>query len=151
MKVALGTIEVSDEARKAIRKLNGGKGDATRTEVKEYLLNAIDQDVIPNIGSEPADTRGEHERQQDENEEGVAAELAQAADEQHANEVDGAPHGTAPEPVSAEELPEVPGAGTAGGYTGGATAATGTSGVSGDGTTPSTGDLGSSGTPGGTA
>ena len=142
MKVALGTIEVSDEARKAIRRLNGGKGDATRGEVKEYLLSQIDETIIPNIGND--DTPASSSSEEDENEEGVADEerLEAAKEEQAANHVEGAPHGTAPEPVSAENLPEVPGPGTAGGYTG-----TGTGG----GTTPSTGDLGSAGTPGGTS
>lgn len=52
MRVALGTIEVDDETRKKIRKLAGGKGDATRSEVKEYLINALMEDVIPYVGEE---------------------------------------------------------------------------------------------------
>lgn len=42
MRVSLGTIDVEDDVRKAIRKLNGGKGDATRNEIKDYLLGLID-------------------------------------------------------------------------------------------------------------
>jgi len=141
MKVALGTIEVSDEARKAIRKLKGGKGDATRQEVKEYLLNEIETNVLPNVGAGTQAAGAEEPQDQTEEE-----RLEAAAEEQHANEIEGEPHGTAPEPVSGETLPPVPGPGDATGYTGGATAATGTSG-----TTPSTGDLGSDGTAGGTA
>lgn len=133
VRVALGTIEVSDEARKAIRKINGGKGDATRGEVKDYILSHIDDDVLPaaiqrvNDGGDADDA------------------LEEVREEQAANHVEGAPHGNAPDPVSAEQLPEVPGAGTTGDYTGTTTTTTG-----GDGTTPSTGDLGQAGTPGGT-
>lgn len=54
MRVALGTIEIDDAARKAIRKANGDKGAATRGEVKDYLLAKIESDIIPNIGAEPA-------------------------------------------------------------------------------------------------
>lgn len=136
MRVALGTIEVSDEARKAIRKLNGGKGDATRGEVKDYLLSHIDDDVVPAaIASANGGGTTSEEQRQDENEEGAAEEqrLEAAREEQAANHVEGAPHGSAPEPVSAEQLPEPPGAGTTGGVT-----------------APSTGNLGQSGTPGGT-
>lgn len=52
MKVALGTLEIDDDARKAIRKELGGKGHATRGEVKDFLLAALSDDVIPNIGVE---------------------------------------------------------------------------------------------------
>jgi hypothetical protein len=41
MRVSLGTIEVPDEVRKAIRKTNGGKGDATRGEVKDWALEQL--------------------------------------------------------------------------------------------------------------
>lgn len=52
MRVALGTIEIDDETRKKIRKANGQKGHATRGEVKDFLLKAIERDVIPSIGEE---------------------------------------------------------------------------------------------------
>lgn len=96
MRVALGTVEVSDEARKAIRQLNGvngGKGDATRGEVKEYLLSKINDEILPNVGKEDEETNDGGENEQ--------LELA-----------------------SNEELPEPPTDGA--GYTGGVTAATGT-------------------------
>lgn len=54
MRVALGTYELDDEARKAIRKVLGGKGHATRGEAKDFLLAALNDDVVPNIGVEPA-------------------------------------------------------------------------------------------------
>lgn len=52
MKVALGTFEVDDETRKKIRKELGGKGHATRGEVKDFFLKALEDDVVPNIGVE---------------------------------------------------------------------------------------------------
>jgi hypothetical protein len=52
VKVALGTFEVDDDTRKAVRKELGGKGHATRGEVKDFLLAALNDDVIPNIGVE---------------------------------------------------------------------------------------------------
>lgn len=52
MKVALGTFEIDDDTRKAIRKELGGKGHATRGEVKDFLLAALNDDVLPNIGQE---------------------------------------------------------------------------------------------------
>lgn len=111
MRVALGTIEISDETRKAIRKLSGGKGDATRQEVKDYLLDKLENEVVPGIGVEPA-------------------ESAQAADADDATEEQ---HGTAPEAVSDEPLPE-PSTDGGGGTTAGST----------------DGGLGSDGIPGGT-
>ena len=138
MRVALGTIEVSDEARKAIRKLNGGKGDGTRGEVKDYLLSQIDETIIPNIGQEQTPVGATSDNPEGSSSDEQSLEATQ--EEQAANHFDDAPHGTAPEPVTGEELPEVPGAGPAGGYTGIGTGATGTVG----------GNLGSDGTAGGT-
>lgn len=42
MRVAIGTIDVDDDVKKAIRKRNGGNGHATRDEVKEWVLGEID-------------------------------------------------------------------------------------------------------------
>lgn len=52
MRVALGTIEIADEHRKKIRKALGGKGHATRGEVKDFLVQALNDDVLPNVGEE---------------------------------------------------------------------------------------------------
>lgn len=41
MKVALGTVEVPDAVKKAIRKLNGGNGHATREEVRTWTQAQI--------------------------------------------------------------------------------------------------------------
>lgn len=59
MKVALGTIEIEDEHRKAIRKALGGKGQATRGEVKDFLLQALNDDVLPNVGQEASGSQGQ--------------------------------------------------------------------------------------------
>lgn len=55
MKVALGTFDVDDEHRKKIRKALGGRGHATRGEVKDFLLQALNDDVLPNVGEEQSD------------------------------------------------------------------------------------------------
>jgi hypothetical protein len=50
---------VTDDTRKAIRKELGGKGHATRGEVKDFLIAALNDDVLPNVGIEataPADS-----------------------------------------------------------------------------------------------
>lgn len=129
MKVALGTIEIDDEARKKIRALKGEKGHATRNEVKEYLLGELDSTVIPNIGSDGAEAA-------------AAAEtpVGPEGDEQ----VSESPNHVGAASVSPMEtagggLPEPTEAGDAAG---------GTTTTGGD--TPTTGNLGSDGTPGGT-
>lgn len=143
MRVALGTIDVDDDARKAIRKLNGGKGDATRGEVKDYLLSKIDGEVIPNLLNEQDGSRAAADTSDDTpTADGTDAEEPAPVEEQLKAEA----HVEPDPPHTDEELPEVPGPGTATGYTGGATATTGTAG-----TTPTTGNLGDAGTPGGTA
>lgn len=43
MRVALGTVDVSDAVKKAIRKRNGGNGHATRDEVKSWTLAEVDR------------------------------------------------------------------------------------------------------------
>ena len=54
MRVALGTIDISDETRRAIRADSGDKGLATRNEVKEFLLDKITDEVIPGLRQESA-------------------------------------------------------------------------------------------------
>jgi hypothetical protein len=64
LRVALGTLEVDDAARKKIRKELGAKGHATRGEVKDYLLAALENDVIPQIGNvPPASPPGDEEEE----------------------------------------------------------------------------------------
>lgn len=43
MRVAIGTIDVSDDVKKAIRAKNGGKGHANRDEVKSWVLGKVDE------------------------------------------------------------------------------------------------------------
>lgn len=61
MRAALGTIDVEDDVRKAIRQQLGGKGHATRGEVKDYYLGLIERHnkllvagEVGNEGEQPA-------------------------------------------------------------------------------------------------
>lgn len=136
MKVALGTLEVDDDARKAIRKELGGKGHATRGEVKDFLLAALSDDVLPNVGAG--------------SDEGAAADADDAADETpyNPNEVTGGP----PEADSLPEPGSSPTSTNTVASSAPATTTSGTTGVTGSGyganttsSAPATGNTGDGG------
>ena len=67
MRAALGTIEIEDDVRKAIRQQLGGKGHATRGEVKDYALSVLERHfkllVAGEVDSEPTAATSTNEDQ----------------------------------------------------------------------------------------
>jgi len=49
MKVRLGTIEVSDEERRALRRSRGETGLATREEIRNYFFLLWDTDIPDHV------------------------------------------------------------------------------------------------------
>lgn len=99
MRVSLGTVEVDDDVRKAIRESIGGKGHATRGDVKDYALDVLNRHfkllVAGDVEPEPA-----------------SAEIQT----EWAHEAPGAGGGELPEPTSAGDSTPPAGTGTTPGF-----------------------------------
>lgn len=60
MKVNLGSVEVTDEVRKAMRKRRGRGGLATREEARRDLLDAVNERMQKILNDESDDTTVEN-------------------------------------------------------------------------------------------